>query len=420
MRPGEQQPGGAPTPPNHPYGDPGTGTPPPGPVSSGHGQYGGQEGYGYPQQPQQPQQPGYGTPPPPGPAPGAGTGTGTGENPYQQPGFHQPNPYQQPTVPGAGAGYGGWQPHETTAPMPPVPPDGGSGKGGAAGSGGRGRMVAAIIAAVALVAAAAVGGVVLVSGKDDGGGTSAQPSGGDKDEQQEQEQDGENTGEDGEAGSTEGGTEGEDGEELRPDDPRAGVAQKPDPVVADDWQVQTIAKRSNAFDVPPDWKVDSESVYAGYEFEHEGEDMSFILSAPVYYMDGYCGSGSSRIFAGTTGSLGATDTASSARHEARNWALAAYDRKQKGKLTVTEAEEFSSEHGLQGHISTATVENVPVEDGDECATSSGKVIAISYKDARADIATWLMIMDVGYEGEVDQAVIDKIVNSLRPYEPSAG
>ncbi|SFB94004.1 hypothetical protein [Streptomyces aidingensis] len=374
-------------------------------MSAGQGGYPGTESYGYPQQTPQPQQPGR-TPPPGYPQGGYPTqGTGESPNPYQQPGFHQANPYQQPTVPGAGAGYGvaGGQTPDT-APLPPVPPDGG-------GKGGRGRLVGAIIAATALVAAVAVGGVVLVNSKGDGdgdGGT-AQPAG-----EEQQEQAGPDQDEKGEAEPTEGGAEGED-EELRPDDPRAGVTERPDPVVADDWQVQTHTERNNAFDVPPDWEVDSESVYVGYEFEHEGEEMAFILSAPVYYMEGYCGSSSSRIFAGTTGSLGATDTAASAEHESRNWVLAAYDREQQGTLTVGEAEPFSSEHGLEGHISTSTVENVPVEEGDECAASSGKVIAISYKDAQADIVTWLMIMDLGYEGEPDQATIDKIVNSLRPY-----
>ncbi|WP_159029956.1 hypothetical protein [Streptomyces marincola] len=359
-------------------------------------------------------------------------------NPYQQPGYQQSNPYQQPQPAGP------WQ-----QPAPGTPQDGhpspafpgqqptgqwaqpgqltpvtdGRGTGLASGGkdpgrGPRGRIAVAIAVAAAVVAGAAVAGVVVLGGGDDGtrAGGDAGPT--------------EEVGPEPTEDATVEPTEGTGDRRPAPDDPRQGVLQVPDPVVAPDWQVQTIENRHNAFDVPPeDWTTHSESMMVGYEDSTDDgaggeEDLTLgapliSMSAPATYMDGWCPQAENgvswRAVAGTKGGQGATGTEDAVRDEAGTWALAAYDQEEQGTLQVTEAEPFESEHGIVGHTATATVTGVPVDPEDECGTSDGKVVAVSYLDLNNDLATWVLVMDTGYPGELDEQTVQQIMNSLRPY-----
>lgn len=335
-------------------------------------------------------------------------------NPYQQPGHAQPgypqqNPYQQPGYTQGQPPYPA-PPGQWTQPSPAgKPPGGGNG----------GRVALAVVAATAVIAAAVVGGVILLRGEGDAqpagkGGTTvppatAQPSG-EEDEGGGADRGGGDTGEEGSGGPD-------------PDDPRQGVLQKPDPVVAPDWQVQTIENRHNAFDVPPeDWTVNSEGTMMGYEDEREGADQGqplVMMSAVSTYMDGWCPEAeyglSSHAMAGTKGGQGATGTAEAAENEAANWALAAYDQHQEGTLEVSDPEPFESGHGIAGHTATATITGVPEDSGEPCGTFDGKVVTVSYLDLNNDLATWVLVADTGFEDELDEETIQQMMNSLRPY-----
>ncbi|WP_326600240.1 hypothetical protein [Streptomyces sp. NBC_01803] len=337
-------------------------------------------------------------------------------NPYQQPGYTQPNPYQTqpgaqvpppPPTPQPQPPSGQWeqlsgpwqapsgQGEEPTPPPLPPPPAGG-------GGGSRRSVTAvAVVVATAVLAAGVITGVVILGG-DDEGAPEAAP--------------GDPTPE-----PTDDETRRED---LPPDDPRRGVTQVPDPVVAPDWQVRTIENRHNAFDVPPDWELGSESELVGYENEGAADDDGFAdplvtMSAPATYMDGWCAEAeygvSWRAVAGTKGGQGATGTAEAARNEAGSWALAAYDQEERGTLRVSESEPFTSEHGIEGHTATATITDVPDDPEDQCGTSDGKVVTVSYIDLNNDLATWVLVMDTGFEGELDDETIEAMMNSLRPF-----
>ncbi|ONK15922.1 hypothetical protein [Streptomyces sp. MP131-18] len=356
-------------------------------------------------------------------------------NPYQQPGYQQSNPYQdqqaggqwqqptgQPPVgrPPAGPQYPGQQATgqwQQPGPIAPSATDGGGTRLTPDGGGGgrRGRTAIAVAVATAVVAAAVVTGVVVLGGEDDkeanaGGDGGASPSA-------------EETGESGE-------TEEPEQDRPDPDDPRQGVLQVPDPVVAPDWQVQTIENRHNAFDVPPDdWTVGAESLMVGYEDttndDEEAEDeLSFgdpviSMSAPSTYLEDWCAESETgvswRAVAGTKGGQGATGTEEAVRNEAGSWALAAYDQERQGNLQVTDAEPFESEHGIVGHTATATITDVPEDPENECGTWDGKVVAVSYLDLNNDLATWVLVMDTGYPEELDDETVEQIMNSLRPY-----
>ncbi len=338
----------------------------------------GQQQPGGEQNPQQPnpyQTPGYQAP-----------------NPYQTPGYQAPNPYQQ-TQPGGQWGYPGM-------PGSPQPPQGGGGKNGKSGK----TVAIAVVTAVAVIAAAVITGIFVL--KDDGENTTTKPEGtasptaGPSAEESALEDE------------DESGRRGDD-----PNNPRDGLnPEKPDPVVSG-WQVVTNAKHHNAFDVPSDWEVNSETTIIGYGQKDEDDPFSgpqVAFSGPASYKRGWCESGGgkyTRAIVGSKGAQGSRNTAEAAEVAAENFVYFAYGE-QKETVKRAKAEKFSNEHGIKGHIATATATGVKKENKCE---SDGKVVAVSWIDGTNDLRIWLIVTDAGVKDEVPQATIDKMTASLRPY-----
>ncbi|MFD1831090.1 hypothetical protein ACFSJS_15600 [Streptomyces desertarenae] len=341
----------------------------------------GQQQPGGEQNPQNPQQPNpYRTPGYQAPNPYRAPG-------YQAPGYQTPGPYRQ-DQPGAPWGH---------PPAPGAPPPHGGG-----GRGGRGAAIA-VVAAAAVIAASVVTGVVLLGddggGSDAGGGaTTASPSAGPS------------TG--GSAPSEEPGEHEDD-----PGNPRDGRApEKPGPVVPG-WKVVTNAKHHNAFDVPADWKVDSETMIIGYgqkEKDNPFAGPQVAFSGPAYHKQGWCeddGNKYTRAVVGSKGGQGSRNTAEGAERAAENFVYFAYGE-QKETVRRTEAKEFSNKHGITGHIATATATGVKKES--KC-DADGKAVAVSWIDGSNDLRIWVLVTDAGVGDEVSQDVIDKMTGSLRPY-----
>ncbi|WP_147437747.1 hypothetical protein [Streptomyces radicis] len=297
------------------------------------------------------------------------------DNPYLRPGYHS-----APTEP---SGFG---------PVGQRPAPGGRGPGK--------RAIALVVALTALcLAALAVGGRLFFGGADDEDEPVAEPS-----------------------ASAEPSPSDEPS--AAPDDPRGSAIETPDPVVAPDWQVQTNTTRLNAFDVPPDgWNVGSDDFVVGYEILAEGEESDYIpdiaVAGTALYQEGWCPEDedglSFRAMAGTRSAQGPghTSTEESAVTEAGAWAVAAYDQGEQGDIQVTEAEPFESEHGLVGHTATATVTGAPDNPRDECGTSDGRVVTVSYVTGEGDQATWVLVADTGHPDALDDATIESVMNSLR-------
>ncbi|MDT0342899.1 hypothetical protein [Streptomyces litchfieldiae] len=298
-------------------------------------------------------------------------------NPYQQPGYQQPNPYQA-SVPG--------------------PATLGGAPGGAPPR--RKRFALVAVAAVVVLAALGVVGVVVAGGDDDSGGDAgptASPS-----------------------------AEESPTRSAAPDDPRQGIAEIPDPVVAADWQVQAHEDMRTAYDVPPqDWEVQAPADAFYYEEETaDGESTGTPLlgvQGGSLYLDDWCTEDpdgwSWRAVAGTRGNhaRGYTGTEDSAREEAGAFALAAYDQQEQGQLEVSEAAPFDNEHGISGHTATATISGVPEDPDDPCQPSSGKVVTVSYLDSENDLVTWVVVADTGFPEELDDETIEQMMSSLRPF-----
>ncbi|WP_338930934.1 hypothetical protein WEB32_05515 [Streptomyces netropsis] len=306
-------------------------------------------------------------------------------NPYQQPGYQQPNPYQQP------AGQPGAPGYPSQPGVPQWTPPGAPGGPQSPRDNRKRTTMIAIGAAVAVVAAAVVTGVVVLKDDDE------QPAakGGDPKP----------------ASSAPAAPASPSQSAAAPDDnPRDGEETKP---VIDGWKVVVNGKRHNAFDVPADWTVRSPTMSTGFEDE-DGKPL-VTMSGNAVYKDGECAKNDHRGGAGTKGAQGAKSEGSAAEIESLNWVFAAFDQKKTGRFDTTKAKPFKSDHGITGYTASATVTGV--KKTDKCVTD-GKAFAVTYKDTSGDLATWILYAGTGFDGELPDDTIKKIMSSLRPLKSS--
>ncbi|MCJ0873825.1 hypothetical protein [Streptomyces sp. AP-93] len=330
------------------------------------------------------------------------------QNPYQQqPGT--PNPYQQqPPTAAYGEqqqpGYGypqqppapqAWGQQPPTVPVPqwggtppPQPPRGGSPFAT--------RTVAIVAASAVVVAAAATGAFVLT--RDDKGSNQA----------------------DGKPSSSPSApaSSAAPAPASPSANPRGGAEVKP---VIPGWKVVLNPKRGTAFDVPPDWDVQSSGLSIGFGDESKNDGTAIVMmGAPAILKEEWCmvdsdkdGKEDSTSLAatGTKGGMGAKGTAEAAYNEAGNWAFAAYAQKApKGTTKVAEAKEYTTSSGLKGHMATATVSGLPKEN--KCS-SDGKSVSFSFLTANGDLCTWILYGAAGVPGEVSKETYEKILSSVR-------
>ncbi|GGQ26645.1 hypothetical protein [Streptomyces roseolilacinus] len=314
------------------------------------------------------------------------------QNPYQQPGYQQPgypqqNPYQQPTVPQYAV--------PGQPPGPPVPPDGDRKK----------TTVVAIAAALVVLAAAGVTGYLVLG--DDGKQQTAQ------------------------GGSAPSQSASAPSAPVEPPaqapsgNPRDG-STAPKPSVPG-WKVVHNPKRDTLFDIPPDWEALGSGVATGFEDEKAGDGSPVVtMSAPGRYKSEWCtydddkdGTADkwSLATAGTKGGQGAKDTAEAAYNEAGSWVWAGYAQTEpKGTIKITKAVPYTTKSGLSGHVATATALNTKHEN--KCDTD-GKSIAFSFKNAKGDFVSWVMYANTGIKDEVPQETIQKILSTVRLAETAS-
>ncbi|BBA95399.1 hypothetical protein RVR_239 [Actinacidiphila reveromycinica] len=367
--------------------------------------------YGYPPnpyaQPGYPQQPGYQQPTPP-PAPPYGQSAPTPpyggqqpapDNPYAQPGY----PQAQPGQPGQPAG--GYPTPQSWGPTVPGAPGGPGGPGGRPpGKDNRKLTIGiAITASLAVIAAVAVGAVYFTGDhdkKDDAKGpatptatTPAKPT------------------------ATPSPTDTATGTDD--DNPRNGGTEiKP---VIPGWKVVRRDQRNVAFDVPPDWTVDSQGMSIG--FSDDKGDPEVIMGAPAYYKQAWCKSSdgeADRAAVGTKGGSGAKSLKEAADNEAEAWAYWAYQDKGKGTFSkAKDSKAFTNSHGISGWQSEATATNVV--KANKCVPPSGIAYTVAWKDPSQTTPTpvvWVLYADTGVSDQLSQSVVDKIKSTIRPLETS--
>ncbi|MGV9314837.1 hypothetical protein ACWDR0_22020 [Streptomyces sp. NPDC003691] len=349
----------------------------------------------------QQQPPGDGNPPYQGP-PGPGSGP-QAPNPYHGPGYQQPNPYLQPAGGGGQPGY----PQPGAHQQPTVsqyavggPPPGPPGPGGDR----RKTAVVAVVAALAVVATAVVTGVVVLGGDEEprAGGDRTDPGGGAS----------------APATPPAAGTPSPPPATSTEENPRAG---KDAEATVPGWKVVINPQHGTMFDVPAEWTLMGAGMQTGYEDESKGDGTpAVVMSAPAQLRPTWClydynKDGTKEDWglatAGTKGARGAKSTADAAYNEAYNWAWAAYAQgSAAGTVKVVKAVPFTTASGLVGSVSTATASGTKKRHS--CETD-GKSVAFSFKDSTGEIKTFVLHGVKGVKGELPEALIRKILGTVR-------
>lgn len=313
------------------------------------------------------QQPGGGHEPQQQPAQG---------NPYQQPGYQQPNPYAGQPTPYAG------QPPTVVA---------GTTSGGPSGppGGGRRTKVIAVTAAAAVVVAAAVTGAVLLGGSSndkadpDPATSSASPT--------------------------------------ATANPRAGGTLKPTVV---GWQVVVNADAGIAFDVPANWALKSPGWVSYVAENNDPDDTPLVaMKAPALLKEKWCASDDDKdgqvdytplASAGTRKNNGARSTAQAARSDSAAWVYGSYSQPDHKKVATGPAAPYTTASGLTGSVVTSR--STGVTKRHKCDTN-GKATTFAFKDRDGDFASWSFVGAKGVGEEVPDATVRKILGTVRLYTP---
>ncbi|MFE7748742.1 hypothetical protein [Streptomyces sp. NPDC057428] len=315
-------------------------------------------------------------------------------NPYQQPGYQQPNPYQQPGYQQQGQpGYPQPNPYQQpTAPQYAVPGQ----PGGPRPDDKRKTTIVAVVAATAVVAVAVVTGVVVMNNKDDKGGPAV--AGG--------------------KSSSSPSAKPSDTASSPAANPRGGEDAAP---TVPGWKVVTNPKWGTRFDVPGDWEVAGTGVFSGFEDVKDPTGPPAVgFSAPAHYKSKWCVDDADKdgtkedtglAGVGTKGGQGAKSTDEAAKNEAANWVWAAYAQEDpKSKVKIGEPKPYTTKSGLSGSVATATATDLANKD--KCDTD-GKSIAFTFKNAKAEYASWILYANAGVDDELPDATIQKILSTVR-------
>ncbi|ANP53067.1 hypothetical protein J2Z21_000672 [Streptomyces griseochromogenes] len=309
-------------------------------------------------------------------------------NGYQQPGPGQPNPYQQP---GPGPFQQNpyqqpqhWQmPAQPTAGAPVPPPAGG----------GRNRtgLVAAIAAAAVVLASGVTAFLVLGDHKHDEPGpkptNTASPS-------------------------------------RSSANPRGADTQT---ATIKGWKVVTNPTQGIAFDVPPQWEIQSADWVSYVSKDGDPDDKPLIAIRNVAMLQKkWCSSDENRdgtlenvplAQVGTRGNHGYRSTQEIAGSDPKTWVYGGYTQPDKTKVKTSTVEAFTTSSGLKGTLGTAW--SVGVKKTKKC-TTDGKAWTFAFKNTAGNLVSWSFFGAKNVSDEVSDTTIRKVAATVRLYKAPPG
>jgi hypothetical protein len=177
------------------------------------------------------------------------------------------------------------------------------------------------------------------------------------------------------------------------------------PAAVPGWQAVVADTGGLAYDVPPRWDVSA----AGAGVTMRDGTWRLPVTMLAGYLDGYCGSGSSRALAGVATAPEA-DAATAATETARHVADWAY--RSAGPRVSVGTPATATAGGLTGELVTA---RVSVTKPGRCEPPTALVTVFALADkAHHDSLVALAYADQRFTGAVEQADLATIVTSLRP------
>ncbi|MDI5968005.1 hypothetical protein POF50_001330, partial [Streptomyces sp. SL13] len=176
------------------------------------------------------------------------------------------------------------------------------------------------------------------------------------------------------------------------------------------WKTMVDGQRQVAFDVPPEWKLQTPS-FAEYIQDPDGA-VKIGVNAVALLGGPTCGGSNGLAGAGTRNDSKAADSRSAAENAARTWASNGFGgaKHSKGKLKLDSAP-FSNAHGIKGTLATAT--ETFSQSGGTCP-KNGEVQAIAWRGYHHMMSEWVFWTGTGAPATPQQDVIKLIEGSIRP------
>lgn len=298
-----------------------------------------------------------------------GGGQNQQPNPYQQPGYQQPAPWNAPTVPGG---------------TPQAPHDNNGG-----GNGNRTKIVAIVSAAAVVVAAGVTGFLVLGGDKDD----SAKP-----DPTRSASESPRPTGSD----STDG----------------RGNDRGPKPTIPG-WRPVVNPENRITFDAPPEWKPRSRDWVTAVGEADDPDSVLIGMGGTAALKQQWCGSDPDRdgtkdymqlAEAGSRGNRDAKSTEQIAKEDSAMWVYGAYSQPDRKKIKTSAVKSYTTKSGITGSLATSSASGVKNED--KCRTD-GKATTFGFKDAEGKLVSWSFFGAKGVSDEVPDAAVKKMLSTVR-------
>lgn len=185
----------------------------------------------------------------------------------------------------------------------------------------------------------------------------------------------------------------------------------PPPPTVPGWQVVVADKPGIAYDVPPDWKVETPDTIIGFS-DNQGNPLVGMNDAALY-KSGYCPgqSGSSR---GGTGvnSTTTTDPGQAATETAQKWSTAAYTTASNVPPTVTAG--TPAPITVAGDSGMVVTDTMTVSSSTSCdpPTALITVVALPLQN-NGGCALFILYADQGTPDSASSQEIQQIISSLR-------
>ncbi|EST30570.1 hypothetical protein M878_17795 [Streptomyces roseochromogenus subsp. oscitans DS 12.976] len=188
------------------------------------------------------------------------------------------------------------------------------------------------------------------------------------------------------------------------------------------WKVLTNPEQGIAFDVPPQWEIQSAGWVSYVAKDGDPNDNPLIAIRNVAMLQKkWCSSDNDRdgtledtplAQVGTRGNNGYRSAQDIADSDPKTWVYGGYTQPDKTNVK-TSVEAFTTNSGLKGTLGTAW--SVGVKKSKKCA-SDGKAWTFGFKNASGDLVSWSFFGAKNVPNEVPDATIRKIAATVRLYK----
>lgn len=180
------------------------------------------------------------------------------------------------------------------------------------------------------------------------------------------------------------------------------------------WQGVAAVKHGVAYDVPPDWRVETPATLVGYD-DPQGKPL-VVMSGVATYKEGFCGGHrySYRAHIGFS-RTDLTDPTQAARNAVRDWADAGYADEPNGGSAQVIVDAPTTVQ-INGGATTATqvVGRVTVPAPKECDAPSVLLSAVAVPLPGGGLTVCVTEADQNVPGALPTAELQKIISTIRP------